>query len=135
MNEYFNSEEERKNIKSLFDDILNADTNVYENVNVYKKHFISIVTNLERGVFGEKQFENENVRDLAPVVDPLWFSIELMLTHLYGNQVGSLILWYLFDRIDVDDNILPYIDEHNNTNLFDTPEDLWEYVKLLIEDY
>ena len=51
MNEYFNSEEERKNIKSLFDDILNADTNVYENVNVYKKHFISIVTNLERGAF------------------------------------------------------------------------------------
>ena len=53
----------------------------------------------------------------------------------YGNQVGSLILWYVFDRIDTDDNIVPYIDEHSNTHLFDTPEDLWEYVKLLIEDY
>ena len=135
MNEYFNSEEERKNIKSLFDSILNSDIDVYENVNVYKKHFISIVTNLERGAFGEKQFEKENEQDLSPIVDPLWFSVELMLTHLYGNQVGSLILWYVFDRIDIDDNILPYIDEDSNTNLFDTPEDLWEYVKLLIEDY
>ena len=135
MNEYFNSEEEKENIKSLFDTILDADTDVYENVNVYKKHFISIVTNLERGAFGEKQFEKKNEQDLDAIVDPLWFSIEIMLTHLYGNQVGALILWYVFDRIDTDNNIVPYIDEHNNTNLFDTPEDLWEYVKLLIEDY
>ena len=135
MNEYFNSEEEKENIKSLFDTILDADVDVYENVNVYKKHFISIVTNLERGAVGEKQFEKENEPDLSAVVDPLWFSIELMLTHLYGNQVGSLILWYVFDRIDTDDNIVPYIDEHSNTHLFDSPEDLWEYVKLLIEDY
>ncbi len=135
MNEYFNPEEEKENIKSLFNTVLNADVDIYENVNVYKKHFISIVTNLERGAFGEKQFEKENEQDLSPIVDPLWFSIELMLTHLYGNQVGSLILWYVFDRIDIDDNILPHIDEHNNANLFDTPEDLWEYVKLLIEDY
>ena len=70
MNEYFNSEEEKENIKSLFDTILNSDVNVYENVNVYKKHFISIVTNLERGAFGEKQFEKENEQDLIPCSRP-----------------------------------------------------------------
>ena len=100
MNEYFNSEEEKENIKSLFSTILDANVDVYENVSVYKKHFISIVTNLERGAFGEKQFEKENPIDLSPIVDPLWFSIELMLSNLYGNQVANLMLWYLFDRIE-----------------------------------
>ena len=43
MNEFFNSEQEKENIKTLFDTILNSNVNVYENVNVYKKHFISTI--------------------------------------------------------------------------------------------
>ena len=135
MNEFFNSEQEKENIKTLFDTILNSNVNVYENVNVYKKHFISTIKNLERGAFGEKQFEKENPVDLSPIVDPLWFSIELMLSNLYGNQVANLMLWYLFDRIDINGNVLPYTDKDNNIIVLDTPEDLWDYVKLLIEDY
>ncbi len=135
MNEFFNSEQEKENIKTLFDTILNCNVNVYENVNVYKKHFISTIKNLERGAFGEKQFEKENPIDLSPIVDPLWFSVELMLSNLYGNQVANLMLWYLFDRIDINGNVLPYTDKDNNITVLDTPEDLWEYVKLLIEDY
>lgn len=135
MNEFFNSEQEKENIKTLFDTILNSNVNVYENVNVYKKHFISTIKNLERGAFGEKQFEKENSGDLSPIVDPLWFSIELMLSNLYGNQVANLMLWYLFDRIDINGNVLPYTDKDNNIIVLDTPEDLWDYVKLLIEDY
>jgi hypothetical protein len=135
MNEFFNSEQEKENIKTLFDTILNSNVNVYENVNVYKKHFISTIKNLERGAFGEKQFEKENPGDLSPIVDPLWFSIELMLSNLYGNQVANLMLWYLFDRIDINGNVLPYTDKDNNIIVLDTPEDLWDYVKLLIEDY
>ena len=53
MNEYFNSDQEKENIKELFNAILNSDVSVYENVNVYKKHFISTVKNLERGAYGE----------------------------------------------------------------------------------
>ena len=135
MNEFFNSEQEKENIKTLFDTILNSNVNVYENVNVYKKHFISTIKNLERGAFGEKQFEKENPTDLSPIVDPLWFSIELMLSNLYGNQVANLMLWYLFDRIDINGNVLPYTDKDNNIIVLDTPDDLWNYVKLLIEDY
>jgi hypothetical protein len=135
MNEFFNSEQEKENIKTLFNTILNSNVNVYENVNVYKKHFISTIKNLERGAFGEKQFQKENQGDLSPIVDPLWFSIELMLSNLYGNQVANLMLWYLFDRIDINGNVLPYTDKDNNIIVLDTPEDLWEYVKLLIEDY
>tara|TARA_B100000963_G_C22165112_1_gene467719 strand:- start:30 stop:437 length:408 start_codon:yes stop_codon:yes gene_type:complete len=135
MNEFFNSEQEKENIKTLFDTILNSNVNVYENVNVYKKHFISTIKNLERGAFGEKQFQKENQGDLSPIVDPLWFSIELMLSNLYGHQVANLMLWYLFDRIDINGNVLPYTDKDNNIIVLDTPEDLWDYVKLLIEDY
>ena len=135
MNNFFNPEQEKENIKSLFDSILNSDVSVYENINVYKKHFISTLKNLERGAYGEKLFEKENESDLSPIVDPLWFSIELILSNLYGNQVASLMLWYLFDRIDINDNILPYTDDDNNAHMFEEPEDLWEYVKLLIEDY
>jgi hypothetical protein len=135
MNEFFNSEQEKENIKTLFDTILNSNVNVYENVNIYKKHFISTIKNLERGAFGEKQFQKENQGDLSPIVDPLWFSIELMLSNLYGNQVANLMLWYLFDRIDINGNVLPYTDKDNNIIVLDTPDDLWDYVKLLIEDY
>ena len=135
MNEFFNSEQEKENIKTLFDTILNSSVNVYENVNVYKKHFISTIKNLERGAFGEKKLEKENPIDLSPMVDPLWFSIELMLSNLYGNQVANLMLWYLFDRIDINGNVLPYTDRDNHIIVLDTPEDLWDYVKLLIEDY
>jgi hypothetical protein len=135
MNEFFNSEQEKENIKTLFNTILNSNVNVYENVNVYKKHFISTIKNLERGAFGEKQFQKENQGDLSPIVDPLWFSIELMLSNLYGNQVANLMLWYLFDRIDINGNVLPYTDKDNNIIVLDTPDDLWDYVKLLIEDY
>ena len=60
MNEYFNSDQEKENIKELFNAILNSDVSVYENVNVYKKHFISTVKNLEPGAYGEKIFEKEN---------------------------------------------------------------------------
>jgi hypothetical protein len=135
MNEFFNSEQEKENIKTLFNTILNSNVNVYENVNVYKKHFISTIKNLERGAFGEKQFQKENQGDLSPIVDPLWFSVELMLSNLYGNQVANLMLWYLFDRIDINGNVLPYTDKDNNIIVLDTPDDLWDYVKLLIEDY
>jgi len=135
MNEFFNPEQERENIKSLFDSILNSNVSVYENVNVYKKHFISTLKNLERGAYGEKVFEKENESDLSPVTDPLWFSIELILSNLYGNQVANLMLWYLFDRIDIDDNVLPYTDDNNDIHSFEKPEDLWDYVKSIIEEY
>ena len=58
-----------------------------------------------------------------------------MLSNLYGNQVANLMLWYLFDRIDINGNVLPYTDKDNNIIVLDTPDDLWDYVKLLIEDY
>jgi len=135
MNEFSNPEQERENIKSLFDSILNSNVSVYENVNVYKKHFISTLKNLERGAYGEKVFEKEYKSDLSPVVDPLWFSVELILSNLYGNQVASLMLWYLFDRIDIDDNVLPYTDDNSVIHLFENPEDLWDYVKSIIEEY
>ena len=135
MNEYFNSDQEKENIKELFNAILNSDVSVYENVNVYKKHFISTVKNLERGAYGEKIFEKENQGDLSPIVDPLWFSIELMLSNLYGNQVANLTLWYIFDRIDINGNVLPYTDKDCHITILDTPEDLWDYVKQLMEEY
>ena len=135
MNEYFHSDQEQENIKELFNAILNSDVSVYENVNVYKKHFISTVKNLERGAYGEKIFEKENQGDLSPIVDPLWFSIELMLSNLYGNQVANLTLWYIFDRIDINGNVLPYTDKDGHITILDTPEDLWDYVKQLMEEY
>jgi hypothetical protein len=135
MNDFLNPEQEKENIKSLFDSILNSNVNVYENVNIYKKHFISTLKNLERGVYGEKVFEKDNESDLSPVTDPLWFSIELILSNLYGNQVANLMLWYLFDRIDINENVIPYTDDNNNIHIFEEPDDLWDYVKLLIEDY
>ena len=100
-----------------------------------KKHFISTVKNLERGAYGEKIFEKENQGDLSPIVDPLWFSIELMLSNLYGNQVANLTLWYIFDRIDINGNVLPYTDKDGHITILDTPEDLWDYVKQLMEEY
>jgi hypothetical protein len=45
------------------------------------------------------------------------------------------MLWYLFDRTDINENIIPYTDDDNNIHMFEEPDDLWEYVKLLIEEY
>jgi hypothetical protein len=58
-----------------------------------------------------------------------------MLTNLYGNQVANLTLWYIFDRIDINGNVLPYTDKDGHITLLDTPEDLWDYVKQLMEEY
>jgi hypothetical protein len=126
----FEGPEEIKYIKKLFDTVLGADTIVKDNIKATESTVFEILIqkaddslNLE-----DKLGEIADI-DITKITDPLWFVIENQFKLIYGEEATELIMWYLMERLDEDNNVIALEDEEENKIILNKPIDLWKYLQ------
>jgi hypothetical protein len=129
----FEGPEEIKYIKKLFDTVLGADTIVKDNIKATESTVFEILIqkaddslNLE-----DKLGEIADI-DITKITDPLWFVIENQFKLIYGEEATELIMWYLMERLDEDNNVIALEDEEENKIILNKPIDLWNYLQKTI---
>ena len=61
--------------------------------------------------------------------DNMWQILALLEKQLFTVEGRDWISWYLYERLDIHGNILPWYDEEGKEHITKTPEDLWEIVE------
>jgi hypothetical protein len=126
----FEGPEEIKHIKKLFDAVLGANITVKDNIKATESTVFEILI--------QKADDSLNIEDklvevadisIAKITDPLWFVIENQFKLIYGEQATELIMWYLMERLDEDNNVIPLEDEEENRIILNKPIDLWNYLQ------
>ena len=121
--------EDIKDIKEIFKKILNADVKIKDNIdNTKKELFIDIVSRLDKAYDMENSLLNKNGIDVSKLTDLFWLTIEDFLIMNYGEESAELVMWYIFDRIDDNNEIIPLFDNNQNEYIICNPEHLWEYM-------
>jgi hypothetical protein len=127
MNEEINDEE---NIRELFHKILGEDIIVKDNMDASEESiFITFIEKLKSSYDTENELYNVGGITLEKITDPLWFVLENTFKFLYGGEATELILWYIFDRITPEGEVIPLEDENENKIIFNNSQELWKYIR------
>jgi|TARA_Y100000385_G_C12719496_1_gene478014 hypothetical protein len=123
----------KEDIQKLFSLILGSKVNTTsKTLEIDKKDlFIFCVEQLGDCLKKEEQLEEIGV-NISQITDPLWFVIENLSFAFYGSKTTDLIMWFLYERTDIDGKVQYYVDDSDKRFLFNTPEDLWGYVNYSI---
>ena len=118
-----------ENIKELFEEILGSDVIVKDSMDINEEIvFIVFIERLEEAFEVEEKIFTSSGIELGAVTEPLWFVLENSFKLLYGEEATKLVWWWVFDRIDKDGDVGPYIDEDDRELYFTDTHELWLYI-------
>jgi hypothetical protein len=125
----FEGPEEIKYIKKVFDTVLGADTIVKDNIKATESTVFEIlIQKADDSLNLEDKLGEMNI-DITKITDPLWFVIENQFKLIYGEEAAEIIMWYLMERLDEDNNVVALEDEDENKIILNKPIDLWKYLQ------
>ncbi len=117
-------------IKELFNQILGSEVTIKDNLDATEEGvFLVFIKKLEEAYEIENNLFEVSGIELTKITDPLWFVLENTFKFLYGEEAADLVWWYIFDRFNPDGTIVPLEDESGKQYTFNSPKDLWSYIK------
>jgi hypothetical protein len=98
-----------------------------------KEIFIDIINSLEQ-CWIRTNFLHEHMRlDFYSYEENYYKIIEDLIFVKYGETIGKLILWFVYDRFDADGKLLgidvSFHDKSPKTFYLKTPTDLWNIIE------
>jgi hypothetical protein len=97
-----------------------------------KQFFIDIVT-LFDGVYQRTVEMDSFGIDMETYDDGFYVLIENLILKTYGEWKTELILWYIYDRFNENEELMPLAlqeEEQDEEEIFvETPEQLWDLIK------
>jgi hypothetical protein len=101
-----------------------------------KELFTDIMTTLDECWIRTNYVTSKIKLDTTEYEEPFYLIIENLVFLHYGEKLGMIILWWVFERFDEKGKLLPleFIeDEDKSTELYlKTSEDLWDFVNKLM---
>ena len=128
----FEGPEEIKYIKKVFDTVLGANTIVKDNIKATESTVFEILIQKADDSLNLEDKLGEMDIDITKITDPLWFVIENQFKLIYGEEATGIIMWYLMERLDEDNNVMALEDEDENKIILNKPIDLWKYLQKTI---
>jgi len=125
----FEGPEEIKYIKKVFDTVLGANTTVKDNIKATESTVFEILIQKADDSLNLEDKLGEMDIDITKITDPLWFVIENQFKLIYGEEATEIIMWYLMERLDEDNNVMALEDEDENKIILNKPIDLWKYLQ------
>jgi hypothetical protein len=61
--------------------------------------------------------------------NPFYISIKMLMEQRYGEMKTEIILWWVFESITEDGNVLPLVDEDGKKHILKTPNQLYKFIK------
>ena len=116
-------------VKNLFKEILGSEVIVSDSMDITEEIiFVVFIQRLEESFEIEnKLYEIGNI-ELGQITEPLWFVLEQTFKLLYGEEATNLVWWYIFDRIEKDGSVIPFVDEDGKEYNFKKAKELWMYI-------
>jgi hypothetical protein len=116
------------NLKALFKNLLGVNINLKNNFNKDdEQSFLAIIEILDNFSKGEETLIQFNI-DMTFFTSPLWQVIEYFIGKNYGLDNCNVIMWYIFDRFDMDGNLKPFIDNKENEHKIEDTQQLWNFI-------
>jgi hypothetical protein len=61
--------------------------------------------------------------------NPFYISIKILMQKAFGEMKTEIILWWVFESITEDGDILPLVDEDGKKHIIKTPTQLYKFIK------
>lgn len=88
-------------------------------------HQIEIIQNRNRLIYADFKL------NLSEYDEPYNQVIDNLIYYTFNKEAADLIMFYCYDRIDINGNVTPIIDYNGQELFFDTPEQLWSYISVI----
>jgi hypothetical protein len=88
-------------------------------------HQIEIIQNRNRLIYADFKL------NLSEYDEPYNQVIDNLIYYTFNKDAADLIMFYCYDRIDINGNVTPIIGYDGQELFFDTPEQLWVYILTL----
>lgn len=63
------------------------------------------------------------------IENPFYISIKMLMQKAFGEMKTEIILWWVFESITEDGDILPLVDEDGKKHIIKTPTQLYKFIK------
>jgi len=98
-----------------------------------KDYFVAIITLFDELNQRSDEMDEYGI-DMEVYDDGFFILIENLIQKLYGEWKSELMIWYVYDRIDENEELLPLLysseDQPEEKEVFiETPEQLWDFIK------
>jgi hypothetical protein len=61
--------------------------------------------------------------------NPFYISVKMLMEQHYGEMKTEIILWWVFESITPEGDVLPLIDEDGKKHVLKTPNQLYKFIK------
>ncbi len=123
---------QRKEIKEILESILGTSIQLTsdkaDKENQAKLDFIRIIDLFEEAWQRQNKLYDEFKIDTTTMDDIYFQIIESLVYFCFESVAAEAILFYVYTRLDGENNALPFLDNKGEEHLFKTKEDLWEYL-------
>jgi hypothetical protein len=93
-----------------------------------KEYFLSLVTELIK-INADSLIINSLGVNLMEHENKFIIVIKLLLDKVYGEDKSSIILWWVFESISPEGEVLPIVDDNGKEYFIKTPNQLYEFLK------
>jgi hypothetical protein len=97
-----------------------------------KSFFVDIITLLD-GVYQRTVEMDSFGINMETYDDGFYTLIENLILKIYGEWKTELVMWYVYDRFDDNEQLMPLLlqeEEQEEEEVFiETPEQLWDLIK------
>lgn len=123
---------QRKEIKEVLEKILGASLNIHsENLSEedkLKDEFLRTIDLFEDVWKRQDKLDIELGIDFSTYDDKFFKIIEGFIHFSFDPVAAEAILFYVYSRYDMEENLIPFIDDEGKEYLMVNSEDLWEYL-------
>ena len=100
--------------------------------NNHKEFFVDIVTLFDSLYQRSSEMDSFGI-NMETYDDGFYIIIENLIQKTYGEWKAELILWYVYDRFNENEELMPLLlqeeGEEEEEVFIETPEQLWELLK------
>ena len=130
--------DQRKEIKEVIEQILGSNITMRFDGNdeedKLKSEFIKVMTMFEEVWQRQNDIDIKYGADFSTYDDPFFRVIEGFINFCFDGVAAEAIIFYVYGRKTEEGEILPFVDSKDQEHMFDTIDDLWEFLMYWAEE-
>jgi hypothetical protein len=131
------NEQHADGIKKSIDEIIGVDTFLKRKKKTendqHRERFVKIIQTLEEIEVRGMILGNDLTLDFSSYDEKFYFVIDALFSIAFSKEACELIFFYIYERLNPDGTANEVEDVEGNAIPLNSPEDLWELVKITQE--
>ena len=130
--------DQKKEIKGVIEQILGSNITMrFDGTNEeskLKEEFIKVMAIFESVWERQNDIDLTYGADLSTYDDPFFKVIEGFINFCFDEIAAEAIIFYVYARKTDEGEIIPFVDSNNQEHIFNTSDDLWEFLMYWAEE-